>query len=1310
MKQFVSPHVHVKSLDSASTPKKFAEREVELGTGYITVTDHGTLEATRAVYDLCAKGGKYNGKLTPILGLEAYFRDDNDPYLLKRGIERKADPDGKLTYRDYYKYSHITLHAADEAAYFALVKKLSDADLVAERHGSERKPLFNWQTLEELGQHNITATSGCLIGMVGRHLLQNNDAQTAVAFYERLRGIWRPGNFYVEIFPHETDQKWQSAVTVTLEDGTTHTYGAKRKFRTASSHKDGETYAEDLAADFKKDPKNARAVHVSILDVMENRKWSGKQHLNLVSVVYNEGLVQNECKPWCNHSDYQLEVNRFLATLAKKHGDKLLISDDSHFAVPEEKELQDVLLDNWRFANSHHRMSTQEAWAYFSTKYGSSEAQFESWIENSHEWAAKFKDFKFSPRNALPTSFYPKDTLKHTMELIKKHRRMDWNNPAVVDRLRAEINLLHKSGVDLLPYFMVAEEVCDLYLRKGHLTGPGRGSAAGLKLAHLLGITHIDPMKYDLSMDRFMTADRVASGKLPDIDQDLPHRDLLVDPNDPSKGWLAERFGKNVAQMSVDIQLKLKVAIKDVHRVLDGYVPEHIEKFTKSLPNPPQGIETRDYVFGYTADGTYTPGLFETNESLQDYAKKYPTHWLKVAGLLGLPKAKGRHPCGFLIANQPVDTFIPLTTIDDTRVTAFTAASVEAMGGLKMDFLTVNSIHDVERAIKLIQTRHAPELVPDGETVKYTIIDGKEVANVQVIPYKGGFVDVWDLPQEIEVYTDICQGKVETVFQLDGPAARQGLRAFPLRDDGSPPIDSIEGLSAFTALDRPGPLDAYVTDAQGNKHNMLIEYANRARGQAGVGRMAVLDELCSATHGVIVYQEQLQNIFKVIGGTTGIQANDFRQRIGKKKLVEVRQKDKPLFMPKAIEKLGAEEAERLWGMKETFGQYGFNKSHSVSYMHTAYACSWLKHHYPLEWWTAVLSNASRDDVDEKFWPYVGSLILMPDVSKSTTNFVIEGDKIRAPVWLVHGIGEKAYALLEALAPFKDIRDFVQKLDQYRIANGTKVIKKKIIKAKKPKNGFKGQQPLIEVKDQEILVESTKKAHNPLNSSIVRKLIICGVFDALFPATDESGLPMTITDRIAMFEAVAKEVTKTKVKPMATQYNLSSEIERYQYIKSVMPAYSAPLLDMFRRKAPNSFKDYSDTMVYFTDKYGDKYGVLSGKTFEWIEELETLPDNSMEIALPAYVLSQRIFKYQNQTKTAIELVLDIDGFRRKFVKWPSKKHGLPAEFKEDLEGSFVVALFQRRNPTEEFYFQSVEVIAPPVGKEVPEESPEEPINA
>lgn len=230
-----------------------------------------------------------------------------------------------------------------------------------------------------------------------------------------------------------------------------------------------------------------------------------------------------------------------MVELAEKYGDPILISDDSHYAHSDEKIVQDMRLaqsGSWRFYGSYHRQSSAEAWEYFSNQMGISQKQFDGWVDNSYAWGSRFKDFKLASQGpSLPVKFYEakyaevgaRNSLEYTFHLIKKHGRFDPTNKPYYDRLNQEIQLLYQNGtIDLLPYFMIDEEVCDLYVRNGQLTGPGRGSAAGLLLSYLLGITHVDPIRYDLSLDRFLTVDRIKSGRLPDVDQDLPSRDLLV--------------------------------------------------------------------------------------------------------------------------------------------------------------------------------------------------------------------------------------------------------------------------------------------------------------------------------------------------------------------------------------------------------------------------------------------------------------------------------------------------------------------------------------------------------------------------------------------------------------------------------------------------------------------------------------------------------------------------------------------------------------------------------------------------------------
>jgi len=452
-------------------------------------------------------------KVTPILGVEGYFRDDKCPILLARGL----DPAKHL------KYTHITLHALDQPAYYALVQEISNAR--TERHGQELKPLFDWGTLERLGAHNITAGSGCLVGMVQRHLLAHADRDVAEQYFLRLKAIFKT-NFYAEVFPHKCTHNWAEGVNVTTSDGRTRLLGRKKNLVLAAS--DGTTLqikADELAERFRALPP------VTIKAIMQNRKYVDMENETpITNVAVIEEFVENECLPWAGTTDVQAACNSVVLEFAQKHQVPVVISDDAHYGHPDEKAVQDIRLrqsGSWRFFGTYNRQSAEESWNYFS-QYDVSSATFEGWVNNNLEWADRFKNFALIEPPSLPVSFYPGNSRQNTINKIVEVGRMPVGNPVYKERLKQELELLGKNGtIDLLPYPMPLTEICSLYEENGFLSGPGRGSAAGVLLHYLLGITHVDPIKYGLSLDRFLTQDRIASGKLPDIDQDLPDRAML---------------------------------------------------------------------------------------------------------------------------------------------------------------------------------------------------------------------------------------------------------------------------------------------------------------------------------------------------------------------------------------------------------------------------------------------------------------------------------------------------------------------------------------------------------------------------------------------------------------------------------------------------------------------------------------------------------------------------------------------------------------------------------------------------------------
>lgn len=516
-KNYPNPHNHVQSLDSVSTIANFIKREIELETGYVTATDHGYLGGCKDLYDQSLAK-----KIKPILGVEGYHRDDNCEILKRHGIEK----DDKDSYKKYYKYGHITMHAKDQQAYEALVKRISIADQKAEKHGSERKPIFTWNDLAILGQENMTFTSGCLIGMCSRHLMADRP-DIAVDYYEKARSLAKPGNFYVELFHHRCDKNWVSGVFITLEDGTKLKFSKDKKLATDEFPEDNPISASDLAKLI------ARGKSVGKLRAIRNyRTWTEVTPREITKCEFIQDFLPNECSTFSPDGDIQLASNKFLIELANKYGDKLLISDDAHYPYPEDKEIQDAKLggmgDNFRFYGLYSRFASNDVYNYFKTYLGMSEKQFEELIDNNYEWASNFDNFKLDYEPTLPTKFYPELTLEHFKTLVKKQGRMDWRNPDMVARLRKELKTVSKNGkIDLTTYFFTGEEVCDEYEKFEQLTGAGRGSAGGMFIAYLLGITHLDPIRWDLSDDRFLTENRILSGKMPDIDFDLPHRRVL---------------------------------------------------------------------------------------------------------------------------------------------------------------------------------------------------------------------------------------------------------------------------------------------------------------------------------------------------------------------------------------------------------------------------------------------------------------------------------------------------------------------------------------------------------------------------------------------------------------------------------------------------------------------------------------------------------------------------------------------------------------------------------------------------------------
>jgi DNA polymerase-3 subunit alpha len=1307
-KSYATPHCHIQSLDSASQPGDFAKREVELGTGAITCTDHGWLGAIPAVYELAKKN-----KLIPILGVEGYLRDDNCEILGAAGVQK----DEKGTYSDYAKYYHFCVHCQDQLAYEALAKELSWSFMNrAERHGQEDKPLFDWRQLERIGGHNVTMTSGCLIGVVQRHL-QHEQPELARRYYEKMRAMVKPGNFFVEIFPHKCTHKWEQGVYLKRADGTEKKWGQSKRLRVhADVLKEPvlEVKASELAAMFHKLKRDGGTV--KLIAVKHYHKWEEQEPEEILDIREVEGFVENECRPWSGmQSDYQLGANRFMLEMARRYGDPILISDDSHFAYPEAKLVQDAKLTSgshsWRFHNSYHRQSGDEAWQYFRDAMGVSERDFDEWVDNSYAFRDKFKDFKFKDRVRLASGRYPENTLRHLKSLIDKHGRMDWGNAAMTDRLKQEIQLLHKNGtIDLLPYFFLAEEVLDAYTQDGQLTGVGRGSSGGVLIDYLLGITHLNPLKYGLSLDRFLTLDRIKSGKLPDIDMDLPDRDFLIDPDN---GWLIKNFGDKAAAISTKIGLRLKSSIKDVMRSRYGSVPGEIEGLCNRIPNPPQGINDEDWVFGYTADdGKEVRGFIEESPDLQEFVKKYPQEWEIVRGMLGIHRGFSRHASGWVIADEPISNFLPICKISGYPTTQYDMVGVEARGGLKMDFLGLGTLRWIQDCIKLIQERHGGGI--RKEPMK---IDGVRVwGHQQVCDRDGKWYSIWELPSDQGVYRDIVEGRSETVFQLNTKGAQQWMREFNHWVKGEEgrrkAIASIMDVANFTSLDRPGPLDAHVEDTDGidgepgKKYNMLQEYARRARGLPPIGDVQSLTRMLPETHGILVTQEGLERVYRDLTGCSGSEATEFRGNIAKKKMEKV-EAAYPAFMERASQKIGPEEARKVWDMMVTFGRYGFNLSHAVAYAITAYACAWLKHHFPLEWWTAVLKNEPKKKILEKHWSHCKHLVLPPDVRYSRDAFCVEGESIRMPLSFLQGVGESAHAEIVEGLPYENIEDFCKKVYERRRRNAFPAVKKD----GSPKLDKAGQQMM-------------SLGRSSLHSGVMTKLILSGVMDSLFPPE------MLLYEKFMEYNRLTEELKSKKsgkAPKLATKVDAAARLDtlsRYQARKAILPVASESLLAVMLRSnqvagltltssgeyryspTVQSYEGADDLKVFWDRIAAARIQLPSatlcheGANLRRFEKDFDPKGQSVCVGAFLYVQKVEPFTYVRNEKTqrALRVYADSCGEEFVFVAWPDRKTGKQVI---NLEGGEIIfAILSRYRQDKGSSVEAAQIIkaAPKDGEE------------
>lgn len=815
----------------------------------------------------CYMESKKKG-LNPILGVEFYFKDSNCEII-------------KGTKSELSKYFTITIYAKDQTAYQHLVKLSSRAGGKRVVLGEKSFTLLNWSDLKEISLLGTVAVAGGPNCIIGKHALTGR-GDLSFKVFSKLNEMF--GNrLYLSITTVELSHQWKSMVSITIGD--------KRVEVPASSRVDTDFINKARFSELARSSRHSiiKNIYINKIKFPVNKLFSGAK-------------LKNEFVPIAS-GDILLKINKLLYFIAEKNNTKqnLLVSSYSYYSNKDDKIVQDMKLGEIkRLFPNYHIQDSEEVKEYLQQKMQLGELEISSIASNTQEWASQFKEFKLSYNYRLPTS--EQDPLKKTMELIKQNGRMKWDDPVYCERLKLELETLKDNGkLNLLPYFFPISDVFDFYKANNRLVGPGRGSAGGCLIAYLIGVTQIDPILYDLSFSRFISTARILKGAFPDIDVDIPSKVLILG-KDGNGGFLNQKWPGMVAQVSTRGMMRLKSSVKDVNRFINkGSVEQKIEALSKKLPASPQGISDSDFVFGYESDEEHIPGLIESSQDLQDYSLERPEEWEIVKKSLGVVRQPGRHASAVVISNEPIENVIGVMEVGGVkRVTQPEAKQAEFAGMIKYDFLGLKTLKWIEGALV-----HINKKAQENHEIGYFTHNGKKTY-------------IWDLPTDGSVYNMIGSGGTETLFQLDTKSMTPYVLAIKPQN--------IIDVATIQALVRPGPLD-YIDPKTGR--NAAQEYIERRFGRSTTD-IPILAKLLPNTYGSIVFQEDITLIAKEVGGMSNDEAEDVRIAMGKKLMKDLMAL-KPKFIEGAIKKVDEATANTIWDMMETFGKYGFNKSHAVAY-------------------------------------------------------------------------------------------------------------------------------------------------------------------------------------------------------------------------------------------------------------------------------------------------------------------------------------------------------------------------------------------
>ncbi|MFM1892864.1 MAG: hypothetical protein RIQ90_30 [Bacteroidota bacterium] len=751
---------------------------------------------------------------------------------------------------------------------------------------------------------------------------------------------------------------------------------------------------------------------------------SGGLEGEIASLILNVGEKQAEdslC--WWKeqfNDDFYVEINRHhleaedhanevLVRLAEKHQVKLVATNNTYYINQSDAQAHDVLLcirngellSTPKGRGRGYRFGFENDEYYFKSPEQMKQlfADLPEAILNLSEIVDKCEPYALSrdvllPKFDIPQAFIdPNDELtgsKNGENAYLRHlafegalKRYGSVSEALKERLDFELKTIENTGYP--GYFLIVQDFCKAAWDMGVWVGPGRGSAAGSAVAYCVGITNVDPIKYDLLFERFLNPDRIS---MPDIDIDFDDegRGKVID-------YVINKYGANqVAQIITYGTMAAKSSIRDTARVLDYPLPE-ADKLAKMVPDISLkklfSFSDHELNEKFSKD---QDGLIKARELRKIYqGKGVAAEVLKQAkSLEGTVRNTGIHACGVIITPDELTNFVPVATAKDSSLacTQFDNAVAENAGLLKMDFLGLKTLTLIKDAVRIIHENRGIALDPN------------------------------QFPIDDEATFKLFQrGDTVGIFQYESPGMQKYMRELK-------PTEFAD-LIAMNALYRPGPLE-YIPTFVKRKHGE----------EPTVYDLPECEEFLKETYGITVYQEQVMLLSQKLADFTKGEADTLRKAMGKKD-EKVLKKMRPTFLERGAEKgHPKDKLEKIWKDWEAFASYAFNKSHSTCYAWIAYQTAYLKANYPAEYMAAVLSNNMGDIKQVTFFMNecrrMNINVLSPDINESGLNFTVNANgDIRFGLGAIRGIGEgPVSAIVEGRTEgkYRGVFDFFRRIN------------------------------------------------------------------------------------------------------------------------------------------------------------------------------------------------------------------------------------------------------------------------------------------